>query len=132
LAQPAALKLLDGQFKGEWRYLRQTVHEFAEIRADRALLEMATQLRVLDDAQGLNDYFKQTGQEPLGTVTQGDGTTTDLHFRDMTNKVMHAARFEWNLASEPKVVCHPHDGGRWQRAEIRILPLMALVGQLMT
>jgi hypothetical protein len=131
LAQPVARKLMDERFKGEWKYLRKTIHTSAEIRADRALLEMATQLRVLDDAERLNDYFKQVGQIPFGSVTQGDGTITDLHFRDMTNKVMHAARFEWNLTEDPSVICYAHDSDRWLRAEIRLISLMGLVGQLM-
>jgi hypothetical protein len=94
LAQPPARALLEEKFKGEWRYLHKLIYERAEVRADRALLEMATQLRVLDDAEDLSAYFKASGKQPLGTVTQEDGSTTDMHFRDMTNKIMHAASFQ--------------------------------------
>jgi hypothetical protein len=55
---------------------------------------MATQLRVLDDAEQLNSHFTQT----MGVVIQGDGSKTDLHFRDLTNKIMHAEKFEWELS----------------------------------
>lgn len=122
---------MDERFEGEWKFLYKTIYERAEVRADRALLEMATQLRVLDDAEKLSEYFSQVKPRPLGTVVQGDGTMTDLHFRDLTNKIMHAAVFKWRLTEEPSVVCYPHDPGRWQSAEIKIIALMAFVGQLM-
>jgi hypothetical protein len=132
LAQPKAEQILETKFQGEWKYLRRTVFQHAEMRADRALLEMATQLRVLDDAQQLSDYFKQTKTPPMGKVVQADDSETELHFRDMTNKVMHAARFEWKLGEEPFVVCYPHDAGRWKSAEISLFRLMGYVGNLMT
>jgi hypothetical protein len=133
LAQPAAKKLMGDRFYGEWQYLHQTIDEYAERRADRALLELGVQLRVLDDAYQLNaDYLSQTPQTPFGTVTQKDGSTTDLRFRDMTNKIVHAASFEWALgADDPFVICHPHDRDRWLRADVRLQALMAFVGQLM-
>jgi hypothetical protein len=130
LARPSADQLLNERFHGEWKYLQKTIYGLAEVRADRALLELATQLRVLDDAEGLSDYFKQVGKSPLGSVTQADGSTTDLHFRDMTNKVIHAASFEWKFDADPSVVCHPHDPSRWRSADIKIVALMAVVGGL--
>lgn len=131
LAQPLAIARLEAQLSGEWKYLRNTIDKLAEVRADRALLEMATQLRVLDDAEGVNDLFKQLGYPPFGTVTQADGSETDLHFRDLTNKVIHAVRFEWKFGDDPSVVCHSGDPQRWQSADIKIQRLMVLVGQLM-
>jgi hypothetical protein len=130
--QPVITNLVDSRFKGEWKYLNKTIYERAEIRADRALLEMATQLRVLDDAEKLNAYLSQTKREPLGTVIQGDGIKTDLHFRDLTNKIMHAEKFEWALSdpNNPKIVCHSNDLARWQKAEIDLVSLMALIGML--
>lgn len=131
LAQPRARKLLEDKFKGGWEILNRSIYELAEIRADRALLEMATQFRVLDDDQDLSGYLKMVEAEPLGTVTQADGTATPLHFRDMTNKVVHGSRFEWILNDEPSVVCHSGEPTRWLKAEIKIVPLMALVGVLL-
>jgi hypothetical protein len=78
LAQPAARQLLAEKFDGHWKYLEKTIHEYAEMRADRALMELATQLRSLDDAEGLNDYLRQVGQHPFGSVIQTDGTPADL------------------------------------------------------
>ena len=132
-AQPVISRVIENQFQGEWKYLSKSVHELSEIRADRALLEMALEFRVLDDKEGLNDYFKQTNKSPFGIVIQGDGAKTDLHFRDMTNKLIHSASFEWNMSNpeHPIVVCHPHEKERWQRAEVDILAIMAFVGGLM-
>ena len=130
--QPAGGKLIENRFRGEWKYLHKSVYENAEKRADRALLEMATQLRVLDDAERLNDYFEQTKRPPLGIVVQGDGTTTELHFRDMTNKLMHGTEYEWRLGGDdPKILVHSDQPDRWRSAEISLQALMALIGGLM-
>jgi hypothetical protein len=129
--QPAVGKVIDRKFKGEWKYLYKSVYENAEVRADRALLEMATQLRVLDDAEGLNDYFKQTKRPPFGYVIQGDGNRTEMHFRDMTNKLMHGVKYEWRLGGDPPtIVVHSNEPARWHTAEISILALMGLIGSL--
>jgi hypothetical protein len=132
-AQPVIGEVVRERFHGEWKYLGKTIYEHAEIRADRALLEMATQLRVLDDAEKLNDYLKEVGAMPFGKIVQGDGSETDLHFRDMTNKILHAQRFEWDLSNvkDPFVICHSQDVGRWRFARISLVRMMALVGQLM-
>lgn len=132
-ARPVISKVVDREFLGEWKYLNKTIHERGEIRADRALLEMATQLRVLDDSEGLNEAFKRQSGNPLGEVIQSDGTTTELHFRDMTNKVMHAAEFRWDLSSpdRPAVICIPHDQERWKEARLEIVSLMSYIGLLM-
>lgn len=130
--RPAITRVIDQRFAGEWKYLNKTVHERAEMRADRALLEIATQLRVLDDEQKLSDFFKQTKSPPLGAVVQADGTRTDLHFRDMTNKVMHGARYEWRLGTdEPFIVVHSDQPDRWQTAEVRMVDLMFYLGGVM-
>jgi hypothetical protein len=59
---------------------------------------MATQLRELDNQQNLADYLRQVEAAPLGIVVQADGSETDLFFRDATNKIMHAGRFDWDCA----------------------------------
>lgn len=43
----------------------------------------------------------------MGTVTQADGSETELYFRDMTNKIMHAGGFSWELANvkDPVISC---------------------------
>jgi hypothetical protein len=131
--RPAIANFVANRFMGEWKYLAKTIFEVAEIRADRALLEMATQLRVLEDEEKLSTYFSETKRTPLGTVIQGDGTATELHLRDFTNKVIHARSFDWAMSDteNPKVICHSADVRRWEKAEIDLAALMALIGGLM-
>jgi hypothetical protein len=131
-ARPAISKIIEQRrFKGEWKYLYKSIYENAEMRADRALLEMATQLRVLDDAEGLNELYAHTKRPPLGYVVQSDGTTTALHFRDMTNKLMHGTEYEWRLdGDDAKVIVHSNKPERWQSAEISVVALMILIGGL--
>ncbi len=126
--QPEVKRALQTHFKGEWKYLHRTIYEAGEIRADRALLEMATQLRVLDDTENFGELFKSS----FGLVTQVDWKPTELYFRDMTNKVMHGAEFRWELGKDdgPRVVITPHDEKRWRFAQVEVNALMALVGQI--
>jgi hypothetical protein len=76
----------------------------------------------------LNDYFKQVQRPPLGEVIQADGKRTELHFRDMTNKIMHGTHYEWRLGGEnPKIVIGSDQPDRWQSAEISIIDLIVKV-----
>jgi hypothetical protein len=127
--RPAVLRFIDQKFKGEWKYLHKSISE-GEKRVDRALREMATQLRALDDAEGLNDYYKQEGAPPLGHVVQADGTQTELHFRDMTNKLMHGSAYEWIGGDEPKIIVRSNQPERWRTGEISVWALMARIGGL--
>lgn len=86
VSKPAVDDLLEKRFRGEWKYLRKSFDEKAEVRADRALLEMATQLRVLDDAERISEKTEGLVNDPFGCVIQEDGSVTDMYLRDMTNK----------------------------------------------
>jgi len=131
-ARPVIGRIINEKFKGEWKYLHKAIYENAEIRADRALLELGTQLRALDGEQALNDIFKQTHQPAFGEVIQGDGARTEMHFRDMTNKIIHGSHYEWRLGDDnPMIVIHSNEPQRWQTAELSIIRLMGLIGQLM-
>jgi hypothetical protein len=117
-AQPAIEKVLDSQFKGEWKSLHKTIYMNAEKRADRALLEMATQLRVLDDADDLSATLKI----PCGSLTKANGTTLPLSFREMANKVIHGSEYKWKLKDPdgPMVVVSPRGSDRWTAAHTRL------------
>lgn len=131
---PPAVRLFDAHLQGEWEALRKVIWIDAEVRADRALHQMASQMRLLDDAIDVNRRLLEDDfVETLGTVTQADGTVTDLYFRDMTNKVMHAAKFEWDLddPAKPIVLCLPRRKERWQKAELDIGGLMIAVGRML-
>ena len=130
-AQPVVADVVRLQFAGDWKYLKRSMDQYAEMRADRALLEMATQLRVLDDAHGLSDIYRKQKHPPLGHVIQADDTRSDLHFRDLTNKAMHGTKYEWRLGGkDPTIIVHSGQPDRWKYAEIDIIALMALVGGL--
>jgi hypothetical protein len=45
------------RFEGEWKYLHKACFEISEQRANIALLEFATQLRLLDNYYPLPEYF---------------------------------------------------------------------------
>lgn len=124
-------KLLDEQFIGEWKFLRKSLFTVPEKRADRALLEMAAQIRVFDDKEALSEGIERNA-EPVGHFVQGDGNIADLSFRRMTNKVLHASKFDWDFSDpeDPKIICHPTESDRWQRAVIRLVPLAGLIGSL--
>jgi hypothetical protein len=129
--QPAIARIIDQRFAGEWKFLNRTVHENTGVRANRALLEMGLQLRVLDDEEGLSDVFKKTERPPLGSLVRANGTQTDLHFRDVTNKIIHGSRYEWRLGNDdPSIVIHADAPEKWQSAEVRIVDLMAHIGGL--
>lgn len=97
-----------------------------EVEADHALAEIASDLRLLDDLLGLTERLKASGYPPLGIVVQADGERLDLHFRDMTNKVMHATRFDWRHGDRPSVICASNWKNRWQSAELSLSALAAL------
>jgi hypothetical protein len=129
--QPVVARVVNERFLGEWKLLWKTI-EYAEMRADRALLEMATQLRVLDDAEGLSKLYRKMKYPPFGHVIQVDDTRTELHLRDLTNKAMHGTRYEWRLEGEdPKIIVHSDQPERWKYAEISVIALMWLGGGLM-
>jgi hypothetical protein len=127
--QPPAREALQRHFKGEWKYLSKMIYQVGEERADRALLEMATQLRILNKSEDV-----ATGiQTIFGKVIQADGKETPMYYKDMTNKVIHASKFRWNfkIKTQPKIITESDDPARWQQAEIEVLALMHLGGQIM-
>ena len=89
-------------------------------------------ISLLDDEEGLNAIYSRRKEAIFGIVTQSDERVTDLHFRDLTNKVVHAAGFDWVLTNpeRPIIVCHTRNSSRWKRAEIEVIALMELVGGL--
>jgi hypothetical protein len=50
------------RFAGEWKYLRKALFDMAEEKAEKACLELALFLRLVDDEHDIAGYFKHTGK----------------------------------------------------------------------
>ena len=120
-------------FLGEWKYLRKTVYDISEGRAEKAILELALFLRMLDDRQGLSDYLNQTQSNiRYGRLIIEAKAEEPLKMRDVANKIIHASHFEWSFTNprQPVLICYGQQSERWLRAEIDIVAVAALCGQL--
>jgi hypothetical protein len=131
---PVLSKWVKDNFVGEWKYLHKALFEMPVERANLALLELATQLRRLDNHHNLSDLLRQLKRPPFGKVIKEDGTEEPLYFRDMTNKMMHSSSIEWQLADSdnPIIICHSPDPTRWVKAEIQISHLAFHCGGMMS
>jgi hypothetical protein len=54
-SQPVLNKVLNDRFLGEWKYLYKACFEISEQRANLALLELATQFRLLDSNENISN-----------------------------------------------------------------------------
>jgi len=135
-ATPALTKWVNDNFLGEWKYLGKALFEMPVERVNLALLELATQFRLLDDHHKFGNYFKNTDKPALGKIIKQDGTEEPLYFRDMTNKILHSASIGWNFSDSdrPIVICQALDSEkkRWLRAEIELYHFGWLCGGLMS
>lgn len=122
------------KFHGEWKYLDNALFTVSEQRAEKACLELAMFIRLLDDDENIAEYLRQTSGHSFGRVMKKDKPDEDLYLRDLTNKIIHAHHLEWNLSTpdDPKLVCISRQPERWLRAEIEIAALAAFCGQLMS
>lgn len=115
--------MLDTKFKGEWKYLRKTIFDIGPENAVRAFIELAGYLRLLDDKDDLSGYLKQTGSaRGFGRVLKKDGSEEPLFLRDLTNKIIHAKEWKWDVSTtdRPKAICISNNPDRWVSAEIDI------------
>jgi hypothetical protein len=128
------MNLRDEKFIGEWKYFDKMYIEMARSRADRAVLELAVHLRVLDDIEKLDVILRQSSNPDFGILHKTDGSSPVLRFRDVMNKILHSSSFEWNFSkpNDPILICHPTDGDRWLKAEINVVSLGAFCGELMS
>jgi hypothetical protein len=122
------------KFMGEWKYLDKALFSVSEQRAAKACIELASFMRLLDDQESLSEYLKRTGSHGFGRVIKQGQPDEMLYLRDLTNKIMHAANFEWDFSDHenPKLICNSHQPERWARAEIEVVALAALCGELMS
>lgn len=125
--------LREGKFLGEWKYLDRALFTVSEQRAERACLELATFIRMLDDNEDVSGYLRQTGGHSFGRVVKTGQPDEPLYLRDLTNKVIHAHHLEWDFSApdDPKLVCISRQPERWLKAEAQVVALAAFCGQLM-
>jgi len=123
-------------FAGDWDYLGKFCFEIPETRATRAALELATQLRLLDNEEKLSTSFRKTQTDfRFGVVTNLNDKAKKLSFRAMTNKIIHSAGIEWIFdLDRPTLICHAHpdETHRWVKAEVSITGLAALCAKLIS
>jgi hypothetical protein len=131
---PVLSTWVDKHFTGEWKYLSIALFERPLERANLALLELATQLRLLDNHENVSDYLKKMNYPPLGKVIKQDGSEEPLYFRDMTNKTMHSSAIAWNLSdpNRPIIICDSPDPPRWVRANIELSILAFYCGGMIS
>ena len=128
-------EMMDDKFRGEWKYLNKALFEVSSERAEKACLELALFLRMLDDESKISDYHVATKNVPdCGRLIMKDGSEKMLTFREVANKVIHSSRLEWELVKhpEPRLICHTSDQEKWVRAEVDIVAVAAVCGQFMS
>lgn len=127
-------KMIYTKFAGEWKYLNKALFDISEERAEKACLELALFLRMLDDEQRISEYHRQVGSPECGRLIMKDGSDKGLTFRDVVNKVIHCLRLEWSFPKEdePQLICHSRDEEKWVRAEVDIVEFACFCGQLMS
>lgn len=122
------------RFAGEWPYLRKALFEIAEQKAEKACLELALFLRLVDDEQKISGYYKQTGGREFGRLFLKNGEIEKLQLRDVCNKIIHASGLTWTFPdeSDPMLICHSQDQEKWARAEVDLFALAGFCGELMS
>lgn len=128
-------EMVNRVFVGEWKYLQKALFEMSAQRAEKACLELALVLRILDDELNVSEYEAQTGHfHDCGKLMLKDGTEEVLPFREVANKVIHASGLTWDFerTSDPLLICHSRDKEKWLRAEVDIIGLAAVCGMFMS
>ncbi|TNE73672.1 hypothetical protein EP331_03960 [bacterium] len=121
---------------GNWPQLDEVLFNEPEKKANRAIVELALHLRILDDDQKLNDYINKTNSGIIfGTVIKKTRETEKLTLRDVSNKIIHCKKFDWDLTNQKdsKIICYSDNNdekSNWVRADINITALAAFCGML--
>jgi hypothetical protein len=122
-------------FLGEWKYLDKLLFEVPQDLAERACIELAAYVRLLDDDEKLAELLRRE-KDPLvfGRVLKIGGPEEPLYLRDLTNKIAHASGFDWDFtaAEDPKLICQSDQPERWVHAEVRLVALADFCGRLMS
>jgi len=124
--------LRDSRFNGEWKYLDRALFEISQQRAERACLELATFIRLLDDLDSTANYFRVMKGRSFGRVMKKGQADEPLYLRDMTNKIIHAHQLDWDFSVQenPMLICISSQPERWSTAEVEVVALAEFCGQL--
>jgi hypothetical protein len=137
---PRLRRILQSHFAGSWPNLQKTVNEIGSERALQAFIDVAVYLRLLDDREdhsgALARMSKLFGDDEkqitFGLVLSAGQPDQPLYLRDLTNKVIHASDWKWDVGDgdRPKLVCISNDPDRWTKAEVDIVAFAAFCGLL--
>jgi len=133
-ARGPLVMLFGEKFKGEWKYLQKSLFEISEQRANKAALELAVYMRLLDDRDDLSGYLKKTSDSCFGRLIIDGKPDESLRMREVANKVIHASTLEWDVSKpdSPVLVCISLEKEKWLRAEVDVVALAAFCGGLMS
>jgi hypothetical protein len=134
-SQKRLAEMRNRKFAGGWEYLDIALFEISAVRAEKAFLELALFLRIIDDEEKISDYYAGTKVVPnCGKLFSRDGSEKTLTFRDAANKVIHSSGLEWSVFedSEPILICHGRQEENWLRAEIDLVGFASVCGGLMS
>ena len=142
-------EMVSKKFEGEWKYLNKGLFFVSAERAEKALMELALFLRTLDDEQKITGYLKATKKDiSCGRLVMKSGKQEPLPFREAANKIIHSRKLEWRMtvvedgetvgtADGAMLYCYPRQyqasspkNRAWERAEIDLVALTAICGQI--
>ena len=127
--------MMERSFRGSHKYVEKALFGLSAARAEKACLELALFLRMVDDEEKITEYYAATKNAPnCGKLIMRKGPEKNLPFREVSNKIIHAARIEWDLMREPDpaLICHSRDTEKWLRAEVDLVALSFVCGRLMS
>jgi hypothetical protein len=76
-------------------------------------------------------YWKKVGIPAVGTLILKDGKTQPLSPREMSNKIIHAEKIDWDFSKEePWIICTGEDKEKWVSATINVRDLLWMGAQL--
>jgi len=132
-SQPELSQLWIQRYGGRLDRLGAVLFRESEQRAIRACVELAALLRLLDDRENLNEYLKTSNFAALGVLKMDDGSEEPLYIRDVTNKIMHADSYQFQVLVtrfDHKLICKARPDERWVTAEIDLVALAVVCGHI--
>jgi hypothetical protein len=134
-SRKALLDLRNSKFHGGWKYLDKALFDYSQERADKAFIELALFLRMIDDEWAISKYHTTTKNIPdCGKLVMKDGSEKKLTFREVSNKIIHSSQLEWELSNPPNLFfrCKSRDEEKWLFADIDLIAFAGVCGNLIS